>query len=451
MERGAPIFEDSDTEQEFDQSEYIPPQIEQEPSFIDRVKEILGLDKEEEEDEDNEESSKKKKKGRGLLRRFFPAVDKEDMPVDSTEQPPLPGVVERGFSLSMFGAAEPEPSSTEESPVMPNETVPEVIHPETTPEPVIDIETTNLPDDTVESTPPPPESIPEPTAENSDDGGSEEPPIPPARPPAGVPPFIAGGGGGEGDYGERRTVIQETTPPESIDTSDFATHREVNKKAGLAFAGGVVGGALLARRGSEKRDKVVVEESKQRDAVLKQELEVQKANTDTLKQQHQRLREQVEQERQRHAEQPPPPEPVKKIETQPQPPLIKRPARRPNLMEKPNPTSGHETTVNREITPRPVALEQDRRHEINHEPKTQLVNSPLTPLDNSSGYRASNQSFRHDSANNSLYANPDSQSDKPAVPLASKPLSETYKKAAISGVATAVVLLAILLVISLAR
>jgi hypothetical protein len=138
MERTGPsFFESDDEEQDLNAVEITPPtpeELPEEPNFLDRVKEIMGIE-DDDDDEEEDDGTPNKKKKKGFFKRMFGVatganVEKPE-PLPPAEE--TPAEVEPAFALPFLQAPELEADPL----VQPHHQETEVVTPE---EPLFDIE-----------------------------------------------------------------------------------------------------------------------------------------------------------------------------------------------------------------------------------------------------------------------------------------------------------------------
>lgn len=463
-EFGSPVFENDDDEKDINVVEVAPPQEVEGEGFIASLKEFLKTDDEEEE-----------KKG-FFSRLKLPGltVDKaEEVPEEPAEQEP-----ERPFSLSLIGGAE----ISEPDEVKQHDVEPEVFHPET---PLFEEEITPSFDAAPEQEAPEavdkePEiddlmqrplyrqqplqkaaerdfDAPSPVAESEPEPEAVATPVTPvvggssggATPPP--LPTVMGGGPGPRP--------PEASRDDDPDAPEYATReeaRDLAARAGAVGAGVGIIGALFVNRRAKKREKKLEHRSKKRDTLLDKKIEAHKQETEVHQTEQERMRRHLEEVREQQrasdaahqqalrierqartvtqqrgqAEQTPRPQPLQETYS-------------PDVHDRVPPKVAFEQLTGIE-QPKSRSVEQERRHEVKDDPSKIPVSytqaDPNAPWNQQS---QSPQSARSTLVN--LGSNQTPSAHKPTSPAS----NSTYKKAAISGVITAIVILAVLLALVL--
>jgi len=444
MERSGPgFYEADDEENDFNSVEVESPQ----PTFAERLKEIFDL-----EDEDDEEEPDGKKKG--VFRRLFSKIPGV-VDIDKAEEAPdASKTVERPFSLPFLGSPE---TSDEETLVAPHEVEASVIHPEATisddsdfeelvadlPEQLLEEEAEEEPDQpTLQRTQPLQQQA---TSEVADDTKpeadvDEEPtaPIPTTHSAYGPPPP------------KPPSEVIAAAEPTVVETDDFATHRQATRKATLAGAVGV-GAAIVANSRAKSREQELEQRTEDRQAELNKTVESNKQQTE----QHlTQLRRQLEDERSKVG---PTPRVVEQPKAENQP--VQQPAEQaqklqsnaevysPDVHDRIPPKIAFEKLTGIE-QPLPRSLEQERRHEVKDDPSK--VPQLYTQVDQHPTETPTNTIGRHSARSNLMNLNPmPAPSPQPVTPQ--KTLDPTYKKAAVSGIVTGLVILGALIAFAALR
>lgn len=427
MERSGPgFFEDEDNEQDLSIAEVLPPTPE-EPSFLDKVKEILGLDEEEEDDDSEDEPGKKKKKG--LFRRFFSKVPGV-VDVDKAEESPQQ--TEASFSLPFLSAPESTPEESTEAPIVqPHQVEPTVVTPE---QPLFNIEDEFTEEETVVELRPQ-HSQPHSQTEITPDEPAEEEPEPSVPDSSGhIPPMMPGG-----------VPINQVTRTVETTPQDSDSHKEDDPhKPTIASSLGIGRPRTPheADKRAKKREKHLKEQleqkSKQREKKLHKKIESTKEQAAIDQEQ---LRRRIA-ELSAHQERPPYIRPEK-----PPTPAVEKPKVMPPQPQSPRPQfetqpfKVEEQTQQLEQQP-PRPLEQERRFEVKDEP-TQLPTTYSQPVPHS-------QPQQQPAITPPLVPQP--VSPPPAPVQTGKParsaMNQAYTTAVVSGVAVAAVFLAIILTIA---
>jgi len=457
-----------------------------------RLREIL------EDDDEDEEKAEKAKKDKPEEEDGFFARFKGKLPgleVDHEEEEPSPA--EQAVVLPFV-----RPGETEEEPyVHPIDVEPTIVEPENPlgesdeltsaedfepspeliPTPPVDTVAEDEPEteseaeaepDLPEEPDKPVELSPAPPAEASvadiepDEPEIPTPPIPPT-PPVPASPVggsSAGSGGGTPSIPGGRPPVPipsgESSPDAGQDMDDFATHREVNRKATIAGIAGAAGGAWLGAAKARKMDAAAEDRALEREEAIEKRVE---AHDRALAARQARLEEEQEalrlkhekQERQRRLETAD--QAQKQRETQAEIAQTERAPKPQPLQERYSPDVHDRIPPQeafRELTgmeqPKPRTLEQERRHEVKDNPSQVPVSytqvDPTSPWNHTaqSGPQASRSTLMNIGGPVATPLQPTPQPSKSGI-------DPTIKKAAISGVITGAVILAALIVFALLR
>lgn len=440
MERSGPAFfeEDDDDEDDFNSAEVAPK--EDEPSFVEKLKKVMGI---EEEGGDT--------KNKGLLERLSsdqPELAEVDQPEESPQEN------EAAFSLSILGESEAEPVAEQEPLVEPHHTQPTVVAPEMLAED--EAEPADEPEEftlrqqplqqqaTQEAIYAEPEATPAPEAEPvTEPDEPEDEPILPA-PPTYTPPGAVPG-----------ATVAETAVPFTgpmVETDDFATHREATRKAMLAGAAGV-GAAIVANSRAKSRETKIEERAEEREQALQKQVERNQRQTEA---QQASLRRQLETNQYADNASDQPPRPVPETPQKPRPERVTPPTNkgqgRSEWAPKPQPLNEtYSPDVHDRIPPKvafeqltgieqpqPRTLEQERRHEV----KDAASKTPVsyTQIDPQSPWHQP-QSNSPQSARSTLMGLGSNTSVPLDHQLPARTPSHPYKKAIVSGAVTAAVIL----------
>jgi hypothetical protein len=423
MERSGPaFFEEDDDETDFDSSEVSPKKEDEEPSVVEKLKKIMGIE------EDGAEVGKK-----GIFERLA-GESPEVVEVDQTEESPQE--TESHFSLPILEAPDAEKDKEEEPLVEPHHVEPVTVDPEVIP--VDDAEDSIRREQPLQqqATREVEEPVPEVAPEDEDPEPITLPtPFPPAVP---MPP-----------------VPEMSIPTPELDTDDFATHREASRKAVLAGAAGV-GAAIIANSKAKRREHTMEQKSLKRDEDLSEKIERQQRQTEITQA---NLRRELESNQQPQ----PGPErtPVAPVEVPPevsqkaeQAPLKEEDRRKSPSEQAPRPQPLQEKyspDVHDRIPPKvafeqltgieqplPRTLEQERRHEV----KDVASKTPVsyTQIDPQSPWHQP-QSQSPQSARSTLMGLGSNSTTPLDHQLPARTPSHPYKKAIVSGAVTAAVIL----------
>lgn len=399
-------------EDDFSQAEVAP---EPEKSFIEQVKEILGLDDDEEEDP----GGKKK----GIFRQLFSKIS-GIVGIEKTEESP-PEEAERAFPLSFLGA-----TGVEE----PIEKKPEASDRPEIPDTPDIAESASPAEETKEAAAPEPELI---------ESSEEEPPVPPPveGPTAPVP-------AGSHDDGVPRVRAPEAAVADAHEHDEYATHREVNRKATIAGVAGV-GAAIIANSKAKSRERKVEDRSQKRDEVLNEKIKSQGRESETHQARQTRLREELAQEQlrteqmrrqMRSAEHPAPvrtaspreeraPHTEEALQS-----ATTQEVYSPDVHDRlPTQTSAEKRAGIEQPLPRSVELE--RRFEVQDDP----TKVPVSYTRVNSDSRQHPQAPAARQFNRSTLVSLGTHTTAPVSPKTATQTAQTYKKAAISGAVAAVV------------
>jgi len=327
-------------------------------------------------------------------------------------------------------AEDSEEDESEDDPVIP----PAAVTPSSAS--VVDAEPDDEPDPLIPPVPPTPPAAATSTA-GSAGGGGASPVIAGARPP--VPPSTGGG-----------------SPESDVDLSDFATHREVNRKATLAGIVGAAGGAWLGGRKAAKLDSAAEKRALEREEAIEERVEAHdralaarqaslEHEQDALRLKHEKL------ERQRRLEE------AQVNQKQQEANRTERAPRPQPLQERYSPDVHDRVPPQvafRELTgmeqPKPRTIEQERRHEVKDDPSQVPVS--YTQTDPSSPWNQSNPSGPQASRSTLMNIGGPMATPEPPAPQAAKTsLDPTIKKAAISGAVTGIIILGVLIAFALLR
>lgn len=424
-------------------SYYFPeviPSPEEELSFTEKLRKILGFESDDEDDEEESDGTKKKSIFKKLFSKIPGVVD-----VDTAEE--APAATERSFSLSFLGAPEVDesivqPHEAEEATVVEPEA--QAFDSEIVP-PAEEIE--HVPEPVEPYQPPINPELPEPIETASPIEAEPEVPDPPVVTPIPSPvaqPIFAGGGGPAPVTQEHRV----TDPSPIPETEDFITRREAKHRD------------KKVEKAANVREHKITKKTEERDEALKERIKDTVAQFETEKA---RLRRQIEEQ---HAaaeftpvprsvlEQPPRPQIVTKeaprpvVETaQPQQRPLQRETYSPDVHDHMPPKEAFEKLTGIEPQRR-RSLEEERRFEVKDEPSKVPVR--YTQIDEASASQRVPQAAAQTQRSKliSLGAAPAVES----VPQQAPATQDTvYKKAVISGAVTAVVVLGAILAFALLR
>ncbi len=434
MERSGPAFFESEEDDEDDENDFsiaeVRPKEEDEPSVIDKLKKIMGIE---------EESGSEKQ---GILERLS----------EDTPEVEKPDKTESTFPLSMLGGPEKDSLPDSETLVEPHREKPTVIDPELLaedePEEPERLTIRQQPlqqqatKEVVES---------EPELETEVDV-AEEPPEPPASPP---PPTTAA------TPVASARIIESETPATGVETDDFATHREASRKALLAGAAGV-GAAIVANSRAKKRESKIEHRSEKRDQEMNKKVEKHHRTTSAEQARLRREMEAVKYAEKANDHQTTTDEVQQRVEQalghdMDRPGKVEAPLQAeipPETGEAPSPEPVEETyspDVHDRIPPHiafeqltgieqplPRTLEQERRHEVKDDPSKTPVSYTQPDLDSPWNHPVSNSP---QSARSTLVGLGAAPTIPPNHQLPARTPNQTYKKAIISGAIMAAVVL----------